>query len=73
MGLRLIVPDLRGAGLSQRASSGYEKKVLATDIKELMDRLEMTRAHLIGHGIGARVAYAFAVPQELFHRRRQEP
>lgn len=58
---RLIVPDLRGAGLSQRAPSGYEKKTLATDIKELMDHLKIDRAHIIGHDIGARVAYAFAV------------
>jgi pimeloyl-ACP methyl ester carboxylesterase len=58
---RLIVPDLRGAGLSQRASSGYEKKTLATDVKELMDHLKIERAHIIGHDIGARVAYAFAV------------
>lgn len=58
---RLIVPDLRGAGLSQRAAAGYEKKTMATDIKELMDRLRIDRAHVIGHDIGARVAYAFAV------------
>ena len=58
---RLIVPDLRGAGLSQRSSSGYEKKTLATDVKQLMDQLKLTRAHVIGHDIGARVAYAFAV------------
>ena len=58
---RLIVPDLRGAGLSQRPSSGYEKRTLATDVKELMDRLRIDRAHVIGHDIGARVAYAFAV------------
>lgn len=58
---RVIVPDLRGAGLSQRAASGYEKKALATDIKEVMDRLGVDRAHVIGHDIGARVAYAFAV------------
>ena len=58
---RLIVPDLRGAGLSQRPPSGYEKKTLATDVKELMDQLKIDRAHVIGHDIGARVAYAFAV------------
>lgn len=58
---RLIVPDLRGAGLSQRTASGYEKQTLATDIKGLMDRLGMARAHVIGHDLGARVAYAFAV------------
>jgi pimeloyl-ACP methyl ester carboxylesterase len=58
---RLIVPDLRGAGLSQRPSSGYDKRTLATEVKELMDRLRIDRAHVIGHDIGARVAYAFAV------------
>jgi pimeloyl-ACP methyl ester carboxylesterase len=58
---RLIVPDLRGTGLSQRPSAGYEKKTLATDVKELMDHLKIGRAHVIGHDIGARVAYAFAV------------
>lgn len=58
---RLIVPDLRGAGLSQRPSSGYEKKTVAADVKELMDRLKIDRAHIIGHDLGARVAYAFAV------------
>lgn len=58
---RLIVPDLRGAGLSQRPSSGYDKKTIAADVKELMDQLKIGRAHIIGHDIGARVAYAFAV------------
>jgi pimeloyl-ACP methyl ester carboxylesterase len=58
---RLIVPDLRGAGLSQRMPSGYEKETLATDIRNLMDHLKIDRAHVIGHDIGARVAYAFAV------------
>jgi pimeloyl-ACP methyl ester carboxylesterase len=58
---RVIVPDLRGAGLSQRVASGYEKKTLATDIREVMDHLGIDRAHIIGHDIGARVAYAFAV------------
>jgi pimeloyl-ACP methyl ester carboxylesterase len=58
---RLVVPDLRGAGLSQRPASGYEKKTLATDVKELMDHLGIGKAHVVGHDIGARVAYAFAV------------
>jgi pimeloyl-ACP methyl ester carboxylesterase len=58
---RLIVPDLRGAGRSERTPSGYDKKTLASDVKALMDHLKIDRAHLIGHDIGARVAYAFAV------------
>jgi pimeloyl-ACP methyl ester carboxylesterase len=58
---RLLVPDLRGAGQSSRPPSGYEKKIVASDVRALMDRLKIDRAHVIGHDIGARVAYAFAV------------
>jgi len=58
---RLIVPDLRGAGASQVPAAGYEKRVVATDVRELMDRLGIARAHVFGHDIGARVAVAFAV------------
>jgi pimeloyl-ACP methyl ester carboxylesterase len=58
---RLIVPDLRGAGRSERTQSGYDKKTLASDVRVLMDHLKIDRAHVIGHDIGARVAYAFAV------------
>jgi pimeloyl-ACP methyl ester carboxylesterase len=58
---RLVVPDLRGAGRSERTPSGYDKKTLASDVRALMDHLRIDRAHVIGHDIGARIAYAFAV------------
>jgi pimeloyl-ACP methyl ester carboxylesterase len=58
---RLIVPDLRGAGRSERTPEGYDKKMLASDVRALMDHLKIDRAHVIGHDIGARIAYAFAV------------
>ncbi len=58
---RLIVPDLRGAGRSGRTPSSYDKKTLASDVKALMDHLKIDRAHVVGHDIGARIAYAFAV------------
>ncbi len=58
---RLIVPDLRGAGRSERTPDGYDKKTLASDVRALMDHLKIDRAHVIGHDIGARIAYAFAV------------
>jgi pimeloyl-ACP methyl ester carboxylesterase len=58
---RLIVPDMRGAGGSERPTSGYDKKTLASDVKELMDQLGVERAHVVGHDIGARTAYAFAL------------
>src|SRR4029077_18589578 len=58
---RLIVPDLRGAGRSERTQAGYDKATLAGDVRALMDHLKIERAHVVGHDIGARVAYAFAV------------
>jgi pimeloyl-ACP methyl ester carboxylesterase len=58
---RLIVPDLRGAGASQVPAAGYDKRIVATDVKAVMDRLGIARAHVIGHDLGARVAVAFAV------------
>ena len=58
---RLIIPDLRGFGRSERPSSGYDKKTVATDVKELISQLGIKRAHLVSYNIGARVAYAFAL------------
>ena len=58
---RLIVPDLRGAGASQVLAAGYDKRTEAADVRALMDRLGITRAHVIGHDLGARVAVACAV------------
>jgi pimeloyl-ACP methyl ester carboxylesterase len=36
----LIIPDLRGFGRSQRPTSGYDKKAVATDIKLLITNSE---------------------------------
>ena len=64
---RLIVPDLRGVGASQVPATGYDKRIMAADLRALLDRLGIARAHVIGHDLGARVAVAFAVqyPQTL--------
>src|SRR6185312_5910798 len=34
---RVIAPDLRGLGLSERTQNGYDKKTIATDIKALIE------------------------------------
>src|SRR5262245_14433342 len=36
---RLIVPDLRGTGASQVSEKGYDKRVVAADVRALLDRL----------------------------------
>lgn len=56
----VIVPDLRGAGGSEKPSAGYDKKTMAVDIHELAKSLGVTRADIVGHDIGLMVAYAYA-------------
>jgi pimeloyl-ACP methyl ester carboxylesterase len=56
----VIVPDLRGLGLSARAESGFEKANEAQDIIGVMDALHAPRADVVAHDIGNMVAYALA-------------
>lgn len=60
-GFRLVMPDLRGAGGSSRPASGYDKRTLAADLAGVLDALGVTApVTVVGHDIGAMVAYAFA-------------
>lgn len=56
----VIVPDLRGAGLSDAPASGYSKVEMAEDIKTLLAHYDIQKADIVGHDIGLMVAYAFA-------------
>jgi pimeloyl-ACP methyl ester carboxylesterase len=56
----VIVPDLRGLGLSSRPSAGYDKKTQAADIAAVLDKLGVERAAVVGHDIGNMVGYAVA-------------
>jgi pimeloyl-ACP methyl ester carboxylesterase len=40
---RVVVPDLRGAGGSSKPPSGYDKKTMAVDIRELCKVLGLDR------------------------------
>jgi haloacetate dehalogenase len=57
---RLIVPDLRGYGATEKALAGYDKRTMANDIRALMDVLGIEKAAIIGHDRGARVGTRFA-------------
>lgn len=57
---RVVAPDLRGLGLSERTKDGYEKKTIAADIKALVDYLGEKQAVVIGHDMGGKVAYIMA-------------
>jgi pimeloyl-ACP methyl ester carboxylesterase len=56
----VVVPDLRGMGLSSHPEGGYDKKTQAGDIARVLDRLGIERADLVTHDIGNMVGYAFA-------------
>ena len=56
----VVVPDLRGMGLSSKPAGGFDKKTQAADIAGVLDELEIDRADLVTHDIGNMVGYAFA-------------
>src|SRR5271168_599942 len=56
----IVVPDLRGMGLSSHPEDGYDKKTQGGDVARVLDKLEIQTADLITHDIGNMVGYAFA-------------
>lgn len=56
----VVVPDLRGMGLSSIPESGYDKKTQAGDIRGVLAALGIEHSVVIGHDIGTMVAYAYA-------------
>lgn len=56
----VIVPDLRGMGLSSYPDKGYDKKNQADDMAKVLDTLKIEKADLVTHDIGNMVGYALA-------------
>jgi pimeloyl-ACP methyl ester carboxylesterase len=56
----VIVPDLRGMGLSSQPAGGYDKRTQGADIAGVMDKLHVQKADLVTHDIGNMVGYAAA-------------
>jgi pimeloyl-ACP methyl ester carboxylesterase len=56
----VIAPDMRGFGDSSRPAGGYDRKTMASDIRNLMRRLGYDRALLAGHDWGGSTAVAYA-------------
>ena len=56
----IVVPDLRGMGLSSHPEDGYDKKTQARDIARALDKLGVAKGDLVTHDIGNMVGYAFA-------------
>jgi pimeloyl-ACP methyl ester carboxylesterase len=56
----VIVPDLRGLGLSSKPPGGFDKKTQADDVAGVMKALNVAQADVVAHDIGNMVAFQFA-------------
>jgi pimeloyl-ACP methyl ester carboxylesterase len=56
----VVVPDLRGMGLSSHPEGGYEKTAQARDLIGILDQLKIREVALVTHDIGNMVGYALA-------------
>lgn len=58
---RVVAPDLRGMGDSDKPATGYDLRTLATDIYQLVEALGLERPSLVGHDWGGLVARRYAL------------
>ena len=56
----VVVPDLRGMGLSSKPPGGFTKMNQAEDVADVLDALKIDRADVVAHDIGNMVAFAMA-------------
>ena len=57
---QVIVPDLRGLGLSAKPAGGFDKKTQAADMAAVLDALGAAQADVVAHDIGNMVAFQVA-------------
>ncbi|MEU7001783.1 alpha/beta hydrolase [Nonomuraea sp. NPDC046570] len=57
----VIAPDLRGYGRTDKPRTGYDKRTMAADVRELARSLGFERISLAGHDRGGRVAHRYAL------------
>lgn len=57
---RVIAPDMRGTGLSERTKAGYDKRTIAEDLRGLISSAGVSEAHVVGHDMGGKAAYVLA-------------
>ncbi|MCU1592067.1 MAG: putative hydrolase [Frankiales bacterium] len=59
-GLRVVAPDLRGYGGSDKPPRGYDGYTLSSDVAGMIRALGASDAHLVGHDFGGLLAWAVA-------------
>jgi pimeloyl-ACP methyl ester carboxylesterase len=58
---QVIIPDLRGFGLSEIAKDGYDLSTVAEDIHQLVAALGHSKVEVIGHDWGGAVGVIYAL------------
>jgi len=58
---RVVAPDLRGHGDSEKPTGPYPISAFVGDLARLLDALDIDRAVVAGHSMGGRVAMSFAL------------
>jgi pimeloyl-ACP methyl ester carboxylesterase len=59
-GFRVVAPDLRGHGHSDKPEGCYTIPEMATDVRFLIEMLGLVPTHVVGHSLGGRLAQAVA-------------
>jgi pimeloyl-ACP methyl ester carboxylesterase len=57
---RVTVYDLRGHGYTDMPPSGYTTNDMAVDLRALLDHLDVSQAHIVGHSFGGAVGLHYA-------------
>lgn len=57
---RVTVYDNRGAGKSSTPTGSFSLPEMAKDVKQLLDELDIPKAHILGHSMGSKIALEFA-------------
>lgn len=58
---KVVAPDLRGLGYSEKTATGYDKLTIANDIAALISSLHQGPAFVVGHDMGGKVACFLAL------------
>jgi pimeloyl-ACP methyl ester carboxylesterase len=59
-GHAVVAPDLRGFGWSDKPLEGFDVGTVSEDIRQLVAKQSQRKVALVGHDLGAVVAYAWA-------------
>ena len=58
---RVITPDSRGLGRSDKSKTGYRLKTLSDDVYELLEKLAVEKAVVVGNSLGGAVAQKLTI------------